>query len=109
MVASQPVRAAFGKKLVVKKANGKNRMKLELTAAGLPGFSAMAEGKTGTMRAGITPKGSRATWRSARMATDVTSGPKPARRARTGASGWPVVGGAVVAVMPAPLRGGGRR
>jgi hypothetical protein len=41
-VASHPVRASWGRKVVVRNAKGKNRINDELTAAGLPVLSAMA-------------------------------------------------------------------
>ncbi len=43
-VANHPLNASFGRNEVVRKANGKNRMKLDATAPGLPVFSAMAYG-----------------------------------------------------------------
>ncbi len=41
-MASHPLRYCSGTKAVVRKANGKNRMKLEFTAAGFPVLRAMA-------------------------------------------------------------------
>ena len=42
IVDSHPVSASSGRNVVVRNANGKNSRKLELTAAGLPVFSAIA-------------------------------------------------------------------